>query len=102
MGVGPWVISQLTAPSIFGPTFGPGSGVLGKWDYLPGYDAFIGISDPVAGDVWVYKPTDWQPSFAVAAAAPVASSLLLILIGIPGLLRRKVDSLDSGNKKGRV
>jgi hypothetical protein len=36
-------------------------GVLGKWKYARAYDAFFGVEDPVNGDVWVYKPTAWQP-----------------------------------------
>jgi hypothetical protein len=36
-------------------------GILGKWKYAADYDVFLGVEDPVNGDVWVYKPTGWQP-----------------------------------------
>jgi hypothetical protein len=36
-------------------------GILGKWKYARAYDVFMGVEDPVNGDVWVYKPTHWQP-----------------------------------------
>jgi Ca2+-binding RTX toxin-like protein len=36
-------------------------GILGKWKYSRDYDVFFGVEDPVNGDVWVYKPRNWQP-----------------------------------------
>ncbi len=40
-----------------------GTGILGKWKYIPGFDVFIGLVDINAGDIWVYKPLDWvEPS----------------------------------------
>ena len=38
------------------------TGVLGKWKYVPGYDVFLGVIDSRSGDVWVYKPANWQPT----------------------------------------
>jgi cysteine-rich repeat protein len=38
------------------------TGVLGKWKYIPGYDVFLGVIDSRSGDVWVYKPANWQPT----------------------------------------
>lgn len=37
-------------------------GVFGKWKYVVEQDIFIGVNDSRAGDVWVYKPHDWQPA----------------------------------------
>ena len=39
----------------------PSRGILGKWKYARAYDVFLGVEDPVNGDVWVYKPANWQP-----------------------------------------
>jgi Ca2+-binding RTX toxin-like protein len=36
-------------------------GILGKWKYSRRYDVFFGVQDPVRGDIWVYKPANWQP-----------------------------------------
>src|SRR3546814_14298198 len=36
-------------------------GVFGKWKYVAAQDIFIGVNDNSNGDVWVYKPDDWQP-----------------------------------------
>jgi hypothetical protein len=51
-----WTLRALN-PSGTGPTI-PGSytGVFGKWVYLPNDQAYLGVIDPVAGDVYVYKP----------------------------------------------
>lgn len=40
-------------------------GVFGKWKYVAEQDIFIGVNDSRDGDVWVYKPHDWQPSNAL-------------------------------------
>ena len=51
-----WTLRALN-PSGTGPTI-PSSytGVFGKWVYLPNDRAYLGVIDPVAGDVYVYKP----------------------------------------------
>ncbi len=36
-----------------------GGGVLGKWKYIPELDAFLGLQDTEAGNVWIYKPIGW-------------------------------------------
>jgi Ca2+-binding RTX toxin-like protein len=36
-------------------------GIMGKWKYSRRYDVFFGVQDPVRGDVWVYKPVNWNP-----------------------------------------
>jgi hypothetical protein len=36
-----------------------GGGVLGKWKYIPELDAFLGLQDTSAGNVWIYKPVGW-------------------------------------------
>jgi Bacterial Ig domain/RTX calcium-binding nonapeptide repeat (4 copies) len=35
-------------------------GVLGKWEYAPDLDLFLGVVAPESGDVWVYKPVGWS------------------------------------------
>lgn len=64
------------------------AGILGKWQYAPELNAFIGLSldDPIAGNVWVYRPEGWvnpvpEPStWAMLAAG---------LCAIGGLARRR-------------
>jgi hypothetical protein len=34
-------------------------GILGKWKYIALLDAFVGLMNPIDGDVWIYKPVGW-------------------------------------------
>ena len=54
------------------------TGVLGKWKYAADQDIFLGVNDARNGDVWIYKPDDWQPSnslpqLSVASAPGLAT-----------------------------
>ncbi|MGB0630176.1 MAG: hypothetical protein ACPGRZ_05730, partial [Alphaproteobacteria bacterium] len=51
----PTVTETPTTPSLF-------TGVLGKWDYVDDYDVFVGVVDDITGDVWAYKPENWDPA----------------------------------------
>ena len=67
-----WTLDRAPSPQGSTPTTGPGTGVLGKWKYLPGYDVFAGVTDSRSGDVWVYKPVDKGLSI-IPQALPNAS-----------------------------
>ncbi|WP_367155355.1 putative Ig domain-containing protein [Methylomonas sp. HYX-M1] len=45
--------------SVGAPSYGPGTGILGKWKYIDQYDIFIGVHNENAGEVWAYKPDHW-------------------------------------------
>jgi hypothetical protein len=62
LGVGGWVIEPQPTPGGSAPGSGTGTGVLGKWTYVPDLDAFLGIQavDAREGAVWLYKPVDWR------------------------------------------
>ena len=36
------------------------TGVTGKWRYAPDLDAFIGLQHNTDGNVWAFKPAQWQ------------------------------------------
>lgn len=56
-----WLLQKQAVPSLSdAPTSDTGTGVLGKWKYIPNLDAFIALQDSTAGNVWVYKPYGWQ------------------------------------------
>ena len=44
----------------------PFRGVHGKWEYVEDLDVFLGVIDPVAGDIWAFKPEDWQHDSLIA------------------------------------
>jgi len=41
------------------PPLNVGTGILGKWEYIPGFDVFIGLENAVNGNIWLYKPIGW-------------------------------------------
>jgi len=59
LGANGWTISKNPAPTTEVPADPVGAGILGKWKYIPALDAFIGISDPAVGKVWLWKPLGW-------------------------------------------
>jgi hypothetical protein len=42
------------------PTADTGTGILGKWKYIPNLDAFMALQDSNVGNIWLYKPFGWQ------------------------------------------
>ena len=73
--VGPdgWVVEEQPAPTSEVPITHVGSGVLGKWKYIPNLDVFLALQDVQAGNIWLYKPIGWLPPFqppAVAITSP--------------------------------
>jgi Bacterial Ig-like domain len=62
-----WTIARLPPPPTVetptsdydGASLQFGGGVLGKWKYIPQLDAFVGLQDTAAGNVWIYKPAGW-------------------------------------------
>ena len=61
-----WTIEKATsvtpqgAPAFIQVDANIGGRVLGKWKYIPELDAFMGLEDPAAGNVWIYKPVGWR------------------------------------------
>ena len=51
-----WTLRSLN-PSGTAPACPHISGVFGKWVYLPNEQVYLGVIDPVAGDVFAYKPS---------------------------------------------
>jgi hypothetical protein len=56
-----WVVTQAAVSGPAAPGTAVGTGVLGKWKYVPGFDVFVALHDSTAGNVWVYKPQGWEP-----------------------------------------
>lgn len=87
---GDWELRKLlSSGQPGGPAGGITNGVLGKWEYVPDLDVFIGLSDEVDGSIWAYKPENWAPQFALNSSGgnaptgvPLVSSLWLLLMGV--------------------
>ena len=54
-----WTIVKAPAPVGLVPTESLGTGILGKWKYIPNLDVFMGLADSVLGNIWLYKPVGW-------------------------------------------
>ncbi|QGX40823.1 Ig-like domain-containing protein [Permianibacter aggregans] len=55
-----WTIRKGVLVASSTPSNIIGTGILGKWKYIPNLDVFIGLQDATAGNVWIYKPEGWQ------------------------------------------
>jgi hypothetical protein len=68
-----WTIQKQRAPTRAIPNGDVGTGILGKWKYIPNLDAFIGLQDYTLGNIWIYKPVGWvNPQQPLALAAPTS------------------------------
>ncbi len=78
-----WTMSRIQSGGTAVPPGRVGTGVLGKWKYIPGFDVFLGLQHETEGQVWIYKPVGWQaPSGhnaapTVAIGAPAAGSSVI-------------------------
>ena len=61
-----WVVTVLADPVSSRPQTpaemgsNASTGVTGKWRYAPDLDAFIGLQHNTDGNVWAFKPAQWQ------------------------------------------
>ncbi|MES2946963.1 MAG: Ig-like domain-containing protein [Pseudomonadota bacterium] len=55
-----WTLKKQTVGAGATPTTDTGTGILGKWKYIPNLDAFMALQDSVAGNIWIYKPAGWR------------------------------------------
>lgn len=70
-----WIIQKQPAPAGAVPTEDIGTGILGKWKYASNLDAFVGLLDPVQGNVWIYKPVGWKNPGGSGANLPPSVTL---------------------------
>ncbi|KON82151.2 hypothetical protein PA01_11635 [Azoarcus sp. PA01] len=50
-----WKVTRQPVPSSVPPRT-VGTGILGKWKYVEGFDVFVGVENSTLGNVWIYKP----------------------------------------------
>lgn len=71
-----WTVTRVPATSAKNPPGeSTGTGVLGKWRYAAYYDVYVGLEDPVDGNVWIYKPQGWVQPNAAGNALPTVMLL---------------------------
>ena len=56
-----WTVSAAPVSGPDLPALRMTAGILGKWKYIPSHDVMMGVGNGTEGQVWVYKPVDWQP-----------------------------------------
>lgn len=70
-----WTIVKAPAPVGLVPTESLGTGILGKWKYIPNLDVFMGLADSVLGNIWLYKPVGWVNPTAGSGNVPPSVSI---------------------------
>ena len=60
-----WLIAQEAVATEPAPNPKVGTGVLGKWAYAAELDVLVALQDGKAGNVWFFKPRQWQPTCAL-------------------------------------
>lgn len=75
VGTTGWILQKQTVPAGSAPSTALGTGILGKWKYIPNLDAFMGLQDGNSGNVWIYKPYGWQPPGGGTVNVPPSVSL---------------------------
>lgn len=70
-----WILQKQVVPAGSAPSTALGTGILGKWKYISNLDAFMGLQDSTAGNVWIYKPYGWQSPGGGTVNTPPSVSL---------------------------
>jgi Bacterial Ig domain len=68
-----WTIIKEPVPNNAVPTESIGTGILGKWKYIPNLDVFMGLLDPVQGNIWIYKPVGWVNPLGTVNSSPAVA-----------------------------
>jgi hypothetical protein len=85
-----WQLEEFEVSGV-GPQIRPGyTGVYGKWLYMEEYDAYLGVIDPIAGDVFLYKPfgtdaPDPDPDPDPDPTVPEPGTAVMLLMGLLGI-----------------
>jgi hypothetical protein len=56
-----WTVARAPLSGPDAPALTSTAGVLGKWKYLATHDVMVGLGHGSEGQVWIYKPSGWQP-----------------------------------------
>jgi hypothetical protein len=101
--VGPvgWVVTRQPPASGAIPPTDTGTGVLGKFKYVPNLDAFMVLD--VHGDVWLYKPVGWtDPDTNAPPSVSVTAPVNGAQIAGPAIVEVDAAASDSDGSVVRV
>ncbi len=68
-----WTIAKAATPGGAVPSESVGTGILGKWKYIPNLDVFMGLLDQELGNIWIYKPVNWVSPWGSGNLPPSVS-----------------------------
>jgi hypothetical protein len=68
-----WVLERQHTPTGTSPAAGTGTGILGKWKFIPDLGIFMALQDGTAGNIWIYKPAGWTRPGGTGNARPEVS-----------------------------
>jgi hypothetical protein len=89
-----WTLSPLH-PTGAGPTIPTKfTGVYGKWLYLAQENAYLGVIDPIAGDVFVYKPPVKLPGGGGALTLNLGVSQIVGCTSVVGTVKLPAPALS--------
>ena len=77
-----WTVARRSPTTGLVPDVDVGTGVLGKFKYIPNLRAFMALQHYSQGNIWIYKPLGWSPPTAdnqssqVTLAAPANNSTI--------------------------
>jgi hypothetical protein len=71
---GEWTIIKQPTPNLASPNGDVGTGILGKWKYVPNLDVFMGLQGEAEGNIWVYKPIGWLGSGLASTTTTLSGS----------------------------
>lgn len=89
-----WMVTEHLSMTDFQPNGSFQTGVLGKWHYIDGFNAFIALDEYNSSTrdaaIWLYKPFDVTP-------VPEPSTWLMLLVGLGVLYRSRTVSRTARN-----
>ncbi len=55
-----WTLIKQPSPNSPIPLDDVGTGILGKWKFIPNLNAFLTLQGHTLGNIWIYKPIGWE------------------------------------------
>ena len=90
-----WSIALQPVPVGAVPSPDVGTGVLGKFKYIPNLGAFMALQDPIEGQIWLYKPMGWAaPPGNISPTIILSSPATGTTFGAPAQVTLSANATD--------